>query len=63
VHLDVVVRDVDAAVARAVSAGATLEGDPQTYGWGKLALLADPFGNGFCLVEFLGRGYDEIASS
>lgn len=63
VHLDVVVRDVDAAVARAVSAGATLEGDPQTYGWGRLALLADPFGNGFCLVEFLGRGYDEIASS
>ena len=25
-----------------------------------LALMADPFGNGFCLVEFLGRGYDEI---
>jgi hypothetical protein len=26
-----------------------------------LALMADPFGNGFCLVQFLGRGYDEIA--
>jgi hypothetical protein len=24
--------------------------------------MADPFGNGFCLIEFLGRGYDEIAS-
>lgn len=63
VHLDIVVRDVDVAVARAVSAGAGLEGGVQTHGWGRLALLADPFGNGFCLVEFLGRGYDEIASS
>lgn len=63
VHLDIVVRNVEAAVARAVSAGASLEGDAQTHGWGRLALLADPFGNGFCLVEFPGRGYDEIASS
>jgi hypothetical protein len=23
--------------------------------------LADPFGNGFCLVEFSERGYDAIA--
>lgn len=28
-----------------------------------LALLADPFGNGFCLVESVGRGYDEIATT
>jgi catechol 2,3-dioxygenase-like lactoylglutathione lyase family enzyme len=27
---------------------------------GRLALLADPFGNGFCLLEFTGGGYDEI---
>jgi hypothetical protein len=26
-----------------------------------MALMADPFGNGYCFVEFLGRGYDEIA--
>jgi len=25
------------------------------------SLLADPFGNGFCLLEFVGRGYDAIA--
>ena len=30
--------------------------------WGKLALMADPFGHGFCLIEFVGRGYDEIAT-
>jgi predicted enzyme related to lactoylglutathione lyase len=63
VHLDIVVQDIDAAVARAVAAGANLERPAQASNWGKLALLADPFGNGFCLVEFLGRGYDEIAST
>ena len=62
VHLDIVVQDIDAAVARALEAGASLEKAAQTNSWGKLALLADPFGNGFCLVEFLGRGYDEIAT-
>ena len=62
VHLDIVVQDLDAALARAIAAGASLERPAQTNNWGKLALLADPFGNGFCLVEFVGRGYDEIAS-
>ncbi|MES3001080.1 MAG: VOC family protein [Pseudomonadota bacterium] len=61
VHLDIVVTDIEAAITRAVTAGATLERATQTSAWGKLALLADPFGNGFCLVEFIGRGYDEIA--
>jgi uncharacterized glyoxalase superfamily protein PhnB len=60
VHLDFVVPDIDAAVARALSAGATLEQPPEAKRWGKLALLADPFGHGFCFVEFTGRGYDEL---
>ncbi len=29
----------------------------------RLAILADPFGNGFCLLEFRGRGYDELIGS
>ncbi|HEX2547830.1 MAG TPA: VOC family protein [Ramlibacter sp.] len=62
VHLDFVVDDVDAAVERACAAGARLEQSARTAAWGKLALMADPFGNGFCLVQFLGRGYDEIAT-
>ncbi len=62
VHLDIVVEDIDAAVARAVSAGATVEKPVSTSSWGKLALMADPFGHGFCLVQFLGKGYDEIAT-
>jgi hypothetical protein len=23
--------------------------------------MADPFGHGICFIQFLGRGYDEIA--
>jgi len=63
VHLDFVVSDIRKAVARALAAGATLERDVTTRAYGQLALLADPFGNGFCLLEFTGRGYDEIALS
>lgn len=62
VHLDFVVEDIDAAVDKAVAAGATLEKPAATKSWGKLAVLADPFGHGFCFIEFLGRGYDEIAT-
>jgi predicted enzyme related to lactoylglutathione lyase len=63
VHLDIVVTDVDEAVRQAEAAGAIREGDITSHSWGRLALLADPFGNGFCLIQFLGRGYDEIAAA
>jgi predicted enzyme related to lactoylglutathione lyase len=62
VHLDFVVPDLPAALERAQRAGARLEGEVRTHDWGRIAVLADPFGHGFCLIEFLGRGYDEIAS-
>ncbi len=62
VHIDVVVPDLDAALDRAEAAGAVREGEVRTARWGRIALLADPFGHGFCLIEFLGRGYDEIAT-
>lgn len=61
VHLDFVVLDIRAAVSRAVDAGAVVEVVEQTHDWGYIAQLADPFGNGFCLIQFRGRGYDEIA--
>lgn len=61
VHLDFVVEDLPGAVAQAKAAGATLEQDIRTAAWGRIAMFADPFGNGFCLLEFRGRGYDEIA--
>lgn len=61
-HLDIVVEDLDAAVDRAVAAGATLEQRVPDRVWGRLAMLADPFGHGFCLIQFLNRGYDELTN-
>ncbi|GHA71585.1 VOC family protein [Cognatilysobacter bugurensis] len=62
VHCDLVVDDLDAALIRAVAAGAVQEGAVREAGWGRIVQLADPFGHGWCLLQFLGRGYDEIAS-
>jgi predicted enzyme related to lactoylglutathione lyase len=62
IHLDVAVKDIDAGVARAVSAGALLEEPPRQTGYGQIAMLADPFGHGFCLIEFSATGYDAIAA-
>ncbi len=62
VHLDFVVSDIEAAVARATAEGAVLEQPVSASAWGKLALMADPFGHGFCFVPFFGNGYDALAS-
>ena len=61
VHLDFEVVDIDAAVERAVAAGARLENEPRSFNWGRLAMLSDPFGHGFCLLQFTDRGYDAVA--
>jgi predicted enzyme related to lactoylglutathione lyase len=63
VHLDVVVADVVVATARAVAAGAALERPIEDAPWGRMANLADPFGHGLCLLEFRGRGYDEVVEA
>jgi predicted enzyme related to lactoylglutathione lyase len=63
VHLDVVVDDIDAALGRALAAGARAEGEIRTEAWGRIVVLADPFGHGLCLIQFLGRGYDEITGA
>ncbi len=61
IHLDFVVTNLDQAVERAVAAGAVLDGPAERHAWGRIAHLSDPFGHGFCLLQFLGRGYDDIA--
>jgi predicted enzyme related to lactoylglutathione lyase len=61
VHLDFVVPDIELALERARRAGAMLEGEVTSHQWGRIALMSDLFGNGFCLVQFVGRGYDELA--
>jgi len=62
VHLDLAVDDIAAAVERAVAAGAKVEIPIEQHAYGKLAVLADPFGHGFCFLQFEGRGYDAIAT-
>nr|KAJ9624238.1 hypothetical protein H2204_010945 [Knufia peltigerae] len=60
VHLDWVVADIDAALARAVVAGAAPERPIRERRWGKIAVLSDPFGHGFCLIQFSDEGYDAL---
>lgn len=61
VHLDVTVDDIETALIQALAEGAHAEGEIRTYAWGRIVALADPFGHGICLIQFLGRGYDEVA--
>lgn len=58
VHVDFVVSDVDAVVARAVKLGARVEAGPSDQPFGRIAQLADPFGHGLCVIEMSARGYD-----
>jgi predicted enzyme related to lactoylglutathione lyase len=62
VHVDVVVDNVDAAVGRALAAGARLEAAARDTAYGRFAMLGDPFGHGFCLLQFNERGYDALLS-
>ena len=61
VHLDFIVQDLALAIARAAKAGAKLEGEPQSFSWGRQATMSDPFGHGLCFLQWVGRGYDEVA--
>jgi len=61
IHADFVVDDLEAAIARATAAGAAQEGETCDAPYGRLAMFADPFGHGFCLIEFNAEGYDSIA--
>jgi predicted enzyme related to lactoylglutathione lyase len=60
VHLDFEVEDVDVAVQQALAAGANLEGDVQTFQWGRIATMSDPFGHGFCILELIEGGYNNV---
>jgi len=62
VHLDVVVDLLEPALDRALRAGLLQETPIRDTNWGRIVRLADPWGHGWCLLQFLGRGYDEIAT-
>ena len=64
-HIDILIigaGPVGMTLARALAAGARQENEVRTESWGRIVTIADPFGHGWCLLQLLGRGYDEIAS-
>ena len=62
VHPDFSVADLGDAIARARAAGAVQEGETLDLPYGRQAMFADPFGNGFCLIEFNEQGYDALVT-
>jgi predicted enzyme related to lactoylglutathione lyase len=62
VHVDFVVEKIEDAFLRAIGAGAVAESQIESHPWGRIALLADPFGNGFCLTELDAVGYEAMTS-
>ena len=63
VHVDFAVEGIAQALARAATAGARVESEIESYRWGRVVLLSDPFGNGFCLVELDVDGYGEMTTA
>lgn len=59
VHLDFVVDDVAAAAKRALQAGAIQENECIDWNGSKCITFSDPFGHGFCLIEFIGDTYGQ----
>jgi len=60
VHVDVLVDDLDAALRRAIAAGATFSGEIVRGDYGRFAPLRDPFGHGVCLLQLAPGGYDRV---
>lgn len=60
IHPDILVDDLDAALAQATAAGGIVEHPARKTPYGRIAMLSDPFGHGFCLIEFNTRGYDAL---
>ena len=57
VHVDFVVDDVAKAADQAISAGAIQESECVEWKSSKCITFSDPFGNGFCLIEFSNGTY------
>lgn len=57
VHIDFVVEDLLEATDRAVKAGASRESECVEWRGSKCITFSDPFGHGFCLLEFAEKTY------
>lgn len=59
VHIDFVVDDVMTCTEQAIEAGATRESECIEWRGSKCITFSDPFGHGFCLIEFVQDTYSE----
>ncbi|MFL9814548.1 VOC family protein [Stutzerimonas sp. VN223-3] len=57
VHLDFVVDNIVEAAERALGAGASQESECIEWKGSKCITFSDPFGHGFCLIEFAVETY------
>lgn len=62
VHMDFVVESIEEAAKRAIRAGAKQESECIEWMASKCITFSDPFGHGFCLIEFAGDTYSANAS-
>jgi catechol 2,3-dioxygenase-like lactoylglutathione lyase family enzyme len=62
VHLDFVVDDIGESAKQAISAGARQESECMEWRGSKCITFSDPFGHGFCLIEFAGNTYSDGAA-
>lgn len=59
VHFDLVVADVEVAARRAISAGAKPETGHVDWKGSRCMSFSDPFGHGFCFIQFDHGTYDD----
>ncbi len=59
VHIDFVVDDVMTATEHVIKAGAIQESECIEWRGSKCITFSDPFGHGFCLIEFVQETYNE----
>lgn len=59
VHMDFVVDKLPSATQRVIEAGAIRESDTVEWRESKCITFSDPFGHGFCLIEFAREAYSD----
>ena len=50
IHLDFITKNIDEIVKKVLELGGSHEGG-ESGDWGSIAYCADPFGNGFCVIN------------
>lgn len=63
VHIDFVVDDIQAGAKQALDAGAIQQSECIDWRGSKCITFSDPFGHGFCLIQFARETYSDDAAA